>query len=61
MSDIKYSRTFLWMVRFLKDVRRRRISPDTRKRRAAVKRYSSGRTAVAMFPERWLAGNYRQI
>eukprot|EP00972_Heterocapsa_arctica_P028033 4123914-Heterocapsa_arctica.AAC.1 len=48
------------MVRVLRDFRRRRISPATRQRRAAVKRTSSACQAVAMFPERWLAGNYRQ-
>eukprot|EP00972_Heterocapsa_arctica_P070119 10358189-Heterocapsa_arctica.AAC.1 len=30
-----FSRTFLWMVRVLRDFRRRRISPATRQRRAA--------------------------
>eukprot|EP00972_Heterocapsa_arctica_P038230 5628735-Heterocapsa_arctica.AAC.1 len=44
------------MVRVLRDFRRRRVSPATRQRRAAVKRAFSD----AMFPERLLAGKYRQ-
>eukprot|EP00972_Heterocapsa_arctica_P108604 15992834-Heterocapsa_arctica.AAC.1 len=56
------------MVRVLRDFRRRRISPANRQRKAAewggrqapVKRSSNARQAHAMFPEMWLAGNYRQ-
>eukprot|EP00972_Heterocapsa_arctica_P017076 2525044-Heterocapsa_arctica.AAC.1 len=48
------------MVRVLRDFRRRRISPATRQRKAAVKRSSSGCQALVTFPERWLAGKYRQ-
>eukprot|EP00972_Heterocapsa_arctica_P040995 6042437-Heterocapsa_arctica.AAC.1 len=49
------------MVRVLRDFRRRPISPATRHRRAAEwGGTSSGRQALAMFPERWFAGNYRQ-
>eukprot|EP00972_Heterocapsa_arctica_P065783 9710785-Heterocapsa_arctica.AAC.1 len=52
------------MVRVLRDFRWRRISPATRQGRAAewgdVKRSSSAREALAMFPQRLLAGNYRK-
>eukprot|EP00972_Heterocapsa_arctica_P021110 3107065-Heterocapsa_arctica.AAC.1 len=58
------SRTFLWMVRDLRDFKRRLISPATRQRRAAVwggvERLSSGCQADAMFPGRLFAGIYRQ-
>eukprot|EP00972_Heterocapsa_arctica_P059094 8712655-Heterocapsa_arctica.AAC.2 len=44
------------MVRVLRYFRRRRISPATRQRGAAVQRSS----AHTVFLERCLAGNYRQ-
>eukprot|EP00972_Heterocapsa_arctica_P075494 11134643-Heterocapsa_arctica.AAC.1 len=48
---VRSSRTFLWMVKVLREFRRRRISPATRQRRAAVQRTSSARQADAVFPE----------
>eukprot|EP00972_Heterocapsa_arctica_P110869 16325775-Heterocapsa_arctica.AAC.1 len=48
------------MVKVSKDFRQRLISPATRQSKAAVQRSSSGCQADAMFPERWLAGNFRQ-
>eukprot|EP00972_Heterocapsa_arctica_P072730 10737768-Heterocapsa_arctica.AAC.1 len=60
LQALRYSRTFLWMVKVLRDFRRRRISPANKQRRAAerggrqalIKRSSSARQALAMFPER---------
>eukprot|EP00972_Heterocapsa_arctica_P061876 9121560-Heterocapsa_arctica.AAC.1 len=58
------SRTSLWMVKVLGDLGGGvSVQPPDKEERpygGDVKRSSSGRQALAMFPERMLAGNYRQ-